>query len=86
MLDKIFSLWYTSLIYKCVEGIILYIKSFQRVGGRCEPIGGYKVSLIPEQSGRTKVSCYGVPRYHGKKLVRALLRDRFYGNQGGTAN
>jgi len=28
-----------------------------------------------------------MPRYHGKRLVGALLRDRFYiGNQGGTAN
>ncbi len=30
------------------------------------------------------VSGYGLPRYHGRKLVGVSLRDRLIGNQGGT--
>ena len=38
---------------------------------------GVKSSLIPEQNGRIRVSRYGMPRYHGIKLVGALQSDRF---------
>ncbi len=46
-----------------------------------------KSSLIPEQNSRkSTVSCYGVPRYHGKRLVGACRVTVYNGKQGGTAN
>ena len=47
--------------------------------------GAVKVSFL-SRAAEITVSRYGVPRYHGERLVRVLLSDRLYGNQGGTTD
>ncbi len=75
----------TRSIFKCVEGIIFR----NHLSFRESAVGVSRYRSVKKSHSRAErlksVSCYGLPRYHGRKLVRALMSDRLYGNQGGTA-
>lgn len=87
MLDKGVLQWYNLSILLNALTELLFFPPVKRAAVLVKVRYGKKnQASFLSRAAETTVSCYGVPRYQGERLVRAFMSDRYNnGNQGGTA-